>query len=94
MLALICMVSGRLDAAAVHFQKSYEFCTDSAYGSESAQTCHDYGSLLMVRGNHGDREKAISMVDQGLWLTEELGMDNLEGSFRDQKAQAEQFATR
>jgi len=30
MLALICMVSGRLDDAAVHFQKSYEFCTDSA----------------------------------------------------------------
>jgi len=48
----------------------------------------------MVRSNHGDHEKAISMVDQGSWLTEELGMDNLEGSFRDQKAQAEQFATR
>jgi hypothetical protein len=94
MLALICMVSGRLDDAAIHFQKSYEFCTDSAYGPESAQTCHDYGSLLMARGEHGDREKAISMVDQGLWLTEELAPSDLKGSFRDQRAQAEQFATR
>jgi hypothetical protein len=32
--------------------------------------------------------------DQGSWLTEERGMENLKGSFRDQRAQAEQFATR
>ena len=84
-LALICMVSGRFDDAADHFQQSYEFCTDSGYGPELAQTCHDYGSLLIIRGEQGDREKVASIVDQGLWLTEELGMKNLKSSFQTQK---------
>ena len=92
MLALICMVSGRFDDAADHFQQSYEFCTDSGYGPELAQTCHDYGSLLLIRDQQGDREKAASIVDQGLWLTEELGMKNLKNSFHTQKELTRAYA--
>ena len=75
MLALICMVSGRFDDAADHFQ-----------------TCHDYGSLLLIRDQQGDREKAASIVDQGLWLTEELGMKNLKNSFHTQKELTRAYA--
>jgi tetratricopeptide (TPR) repeat protein len=92
LLALICMASGRFDDAATHFQESYEFCTDSGYGPELAQTCHDYGSLLLIRDEKGDREKAASIVDQGIWLTEELGMENLKTSFKSQRVMTKAFA--
>jgi serine/threonine protein kinase/tetratricopeptide (TPR) repeat protein len=85
LLALICMASGRFDDAAIHFQNSFDFCTDSGYGPELAQTCHDYSSLLLIRDDQGDREKAAAMVEQGMWLTEELGMANLKSSLRRQK---------
>lgn len=91
-LALICMVSGRFDDAASHFQQSYEFCSESSYRPELAQTCHDYGSLLLIRDNHGDREKAASIVEQGLGLAEELGMKNLKKRFDTQKQLTMEYA--
>jgi hypothetical protein len=37
-------------------------------------TQHEYGALLLTRGNPADREKALGMLDQAYATAEILGM--------------------
>ena len=65
---------GNLDKAAEHFEDSLTFCRKAGYRPELAWTSHDYVNALLHRNNPGDREKAISLLDEALTISEELVM--------------------
>ncbi len=43
-------------------------------GPELAWTCYDYADTLLQRNEHGDRDKAMSLLDESLAISSELGM--------------------
>ena len=49
-------------------------CRKAGYRPELAWTCCDYADTLLQRGNPGDREKAMSLLDESLSISSELGM--------------------
>ena len=60
--------------AAVHFEDSLAFCRRAGYRPELAWTCCDYADALLQRNNPGDRERAMSLLDESLAISTELGM--------------------
>jgi tetratricopeptide (TPR) repeat protein len=74
MLALLSQTMGNLDLAAGHFEDSLEFCRNAGYRPELAWTCCDYADTLLQRNETGDREKAMSLLDESLAISSELGM--------------------
>ncbi|MFQ6030024.1 MAG: hypothetical protein ACE5Q6_21335, partial [Dehalococcoidia bacterium] len=60
--------------AAGHFEDALTFCRNSGYRPELAWTCCDYADALLQRNNPGDREKAMSLLDESLAISTELGM--------------------
>ena len=48
--------------------------TKTGYRPELAWTCCDYADLLLERNNEGDRAKAMSLLDEALAISRELGM--------------------
>ncbi|MFQ6028459.1 MAG: tetratricopeptide repeat protein, partial [Dehalococcoidia bacterium] len=73
-LALLSQTIGELDQAAVHFEDSLRFCIKAGYRPELAWSCCDYADTLLQRNNPGDREKAMSLLDESLATSTELGM--------------------
>ena len=65
---------GNLDLAAEHFEEALVFCRKGGYRPDLAWTCCDYADTLLQRNEPGDREKAISLLDESLGITTELGM--------------------
>jgi hypothetical protein len=65
---------GKLDSAASHFKDSLSFCRNAGYRPELAWTCCDYTDTLILRNNPGDRDKAMSLMDESLTISTELGM--------------------
>ena len=61
------------------------FCRRAGYRPELAWTCYDYANVLLhpsattqgERLESGDREKAISLLDEALGIARELGMGPL-----------------
>ncbi len=76
-LGLLSVTLGRLDQAVVHFEDSLEFCRKAGYRPNLAWTCHDYAHALLQRSGTGDREKAMSLLDESLAISTELGMGPL-----------------
>ena len=74
LLGLLSHTMGKLDAAAVHFRDSLAFCRKAGYRPDVAWTCHDYADTLLQRNNPGDREKVMSLLDESLAISGELGM--------------------
>ena len=50
------------------------FCRKAGYRPELAWTCCDYADMLKERDAEGDRAKAISLLDESLAISSELGM--------------------
>ena len=55
------------------------FCRKAGYRPEMAWTCHDYAEMLLARGNvrtplPDDRSKALSLLEDALAVSTELGM--------------------
>jgi len=50
------------------------FCRKAGYRPELAWTCCDYADTLLQRKEPGDREKAMSLLDESLAISSELGM--------------------
>ncbi len=50
------------------------FCRKGGYRPELAWTCCDYADTLLQRQEPGDREKAMSLLDESLAISSELGM--------------------
>ena len=65
---------GKLDDAMAHFEDALTFCRKAGYRPELAWTCCDYADTLLQREGDGDREKAMSLLDESLAISTELGM--------------------
>jgi hypothetical protein len=63
-----------LDQAAAHFEDALAFCRNAGYRPELAWTCCDYADTLLQRNDPADREKAMSLLDESLAISSELGM--------------------
>ncbi len=65
---------GQLDQAVSHFEDALVFCHKAGYRPELAWTCCDYADLLLEGKNEADRDKAMSLLDESLAISSELGM--------------------
>ena len=73
LLGLLAHPIGDLDQAAAHFEDALSFCR-AGYRVELAWTCCDYADALLQRNGEGDRAKAMSLLDESLAISSELGM--------------------
>ena len=73
-LGLLAHTMGNLEQATIHFEDSLAFCRKAGYRPELAWTCCDYADTLLQRDENGDREKAMSLLDESLATSSELGM--------------------
>ena len=60
--------------AAAHFEDGVTFCGKVCYRPELTRTCCDYADALRERDGEGDRAKAMSLLDESLAISSELGM--------------------
>ena len=74
LLGLMSQTMGNLDQAAAHFEDALAFCRKAGYRPELAWTCCDYADLLRERDSEGDHTKAITLLDESLAISSELGM--------------------
>ena len=74
MLGLLAVTFGQLDQAATHFEDALVFYRKRRYRPELAWTCCDYADTLLQRNEPGDRQKAMSLLDESLAISSELGM--------------------
>jgi class 3 adenylate cyclase len=83
-LGLLAQTMGDLERAAEHFEDALAFCRKAGYRPELGWTCHDYADVLLVGARHAvplqpaptaaDRTKALSLLDEALAISSELGM--------------------
>jgi len=74
LLGLLSQTMGNLGQAAAHFEDGLAFCRKAGYRPELAWTCCDYADTLLQRNGDGDRTKAVSLLDESLAISSELGM--------------------
>ena len=82
LLGLLALTMAELDQAAQHFEDALTFCRKPGYRPELAWICCDYADTLLQRHSStgsertdgGDREKAMSLLDESLAISSELGM--------------------
>ena len=74
LLGLLLSTMGEIDQALVHFDNALAFCRRAGYRPEYAWTCYDYAGTLMSRGRPGSRAKAMSLLDEALEVSSDLGM--------------------
>ncbi len=73
-LGLLAQTMGESDKAAKHFEDALAFCRKAGYRPELAWTCCDYADTLLQRNEPGDREKAMSLLNESLAISSGLGM--------------------
>jgi DNA-binding CsgD family transcriptional regulator/tetratricopeptide (TPR) repeat protein len=84
LLGLLAQTMGQLDKAVEHFEDALAFCRKAGYRPELAWSCYDYAEALLNpvgaaptgRGatTPAHRAKAMSLLDEALSITQELGM--------------------
>ena len=74
LLGLLAYTMGDPDRATSHFEDALAFCRKAGYWPELAWTSCDYAEMLLERDNEGDRTKAMSLLDESLAVSSELGM--------------------
>ncbi len=80
LLGLLAQTMGKLDEAASHFEDALAFCRKAGYRPELAWTSCDYADAMLdprvsSRRTTGEsRQKAISLLDESLAISSELGM--------------------
>lgn len=74
LLGLLAVTTGDLDRGSVHFQEALRFCRNAGYKPELAWSCCDYADCLLQRNKSGDRQQAISLLDESFYISKELGM--------------------
>ena len=67
-------MGGNLNQAKDHFDDALAFCREAGYHPELAWTCCDYADTLLQRDEPGDRERAISLLEESRSISTELGM--------------------
>jgi DNA-binding CsgD family transcriptional regulator len=73
-LGLLAHTLGNFENATSHFEQALTFCRTAGYRPELAWTCHDYARALLDPKGPDDRERARSLVVEGLALARELEM--------------------
>ena len=73
-LGLLSVTLGQLDQAMNHFEDALAFCRKAGYRPDLAWTCYDYAGALLQRNADGDRAKAMTLLDESLAISSELGM--------------------
>lgn len=73
-LGIVARAAGRVEDAFAHFEEGYVFCRGAGYLPDLAWICRDYAETLASRGKPGDLERARILLDEGLSITEKLGM--------------------
>ncbi len=73
-MGLLAQTMGNMDKAAEHFEGALAFCRRAGFRPELAWTCCDYADTLLQRNESGDQEKAMTMLDESLAISTELGM--------------------
>ncbi len=73
MRGLLAQTVGSLDPAVAHFEDALAFCRNG-FRPELAWSCCDYADALRERDGDGDRAKAMSLLDESLAISSELGM--------------------
>jgi len=73
-LGLLSQTMGNLDQAVAHFEDALVFCRRAGYRTELAWTCCDYADALRERDGERDRSKAMTLLDESLAISSELGM--------------------
>jgi hypothetical protein len=71
---LLAQTMGNMAQSAAHFEDALAFCRKAGFGPELAWTCCDYADMLRERDGEGDRTKAMSLLDESLAISNELGM--------------------
>ncbi len=74
LLAVLSHTIGNLDQAVAHFDDAQAFCRKAGYRPELARSLCDYADTLLQRNEHGDRERASSLLDESLAISSELGL--------------------
>ena len=74
LLGLLAQTMDNPDLAVEHFEDALAFCRKASLRPELAWTCCDYADTLRERDAEGDRAKAISLLDESLAISSELGM--------------------
>ena len=74
LLGLLSHTMGTFDQASEHFEEALAFCRKTGCRPELAWTCCDYADTQLQRNNAADREKAMSLLDESLAISSELGM--------------------
>jgi len=74
LLGLVSNTMNNQDRAETHFNDALGFCRKAGYRPELAWTCRDYAAFLLQLGGMGERERAATLLDEGLIIADELGM--------------------
>ncbi len=77
LLGLLCQVMDNTAQAGAHFEDALVFCRKAGYRPELAWTCCDYADTLLARKGDGDAAKAVSLLNESLSLSGDLGMGPL-----------------
>ena len=79
-LGLLAGMTQKADRAIAHFEEALSYCRNAGYRPALAWTCHDYAEMLLDpsarpgQGGAQDRAKAMSLLDESLAISSELGM--------------------
>lgn len=73
-LGLVAQTTGNFGQAQAHLEEALDFCRKAGYRAELAWSCCDYANMLLQRDESGDREKAISLLDESRAISSDLGM--------------------
>ena len=74
LLGILAQAMGETDQAVAHFEDAMTFCRNAGYRPELAWTCCDYSDTLREGDRAGDLAKAVSLLDESLAISTELGM--------------------
>ncbi len=74
LLGLLSHITGELDQGAAHFENALALCRKAGFRPELAWSCCDYADTLLQRNEPGDREKAVSLLEESLAISGELSM--------------------
>ena len=71
-LGILAMALGDLAQAVVHFEDTLLSCNKMGNRPELAWICCDYADTLLQRNEPGERERAMSLLDESLAISSEL----------------------
>lgn len=74
LFGLLAEAMGSSDLTAEHFEDALALCRKAGYRPELAWACCDYANTPRERDGERDRDKAMSLLDESLTISSELGM--------------------